>query len=60
MNEAHSYKLKITDTKANADVKAKALAVLAAKLSAIELDKLADVIKNDPTKTALAKKFLGV
>jgi hypothetical protein len=43
-----------------ADTKMKALTTLAAKLSAKELDKLAWIVKNDPVKTALAKKALGV
>jgi len=47
-------------TEAEADTKIQALTVLAAKLSAKELDKLASVVKNDPVKTALAKRALGV
>lgn len=43
-----------------ADTKMKALSVLAKKLTAKELDKLADIIQNDPAKTALAKQALGV
>jgi len=43
-----------------ADAKMKALTVLASKLNEKELSKLAHVIKNDPLKTALAKKYLGV
>lgn len=43
-----------------ADTKMKALVTLASKLTARELDKLAWVVKNDPGKTALAKKALGV
>jgi hypothetical protein len=46
-------------TKAEADTKMRALTVLASKLSAKELDKLAWVVKNDPVKTALAKQALG-
>ena len=45
---------------AEADTKMKALTTLAAKLSMKELEKLAWIIKNDPIKTALAKKALGV
>ena len=37
-----------------------ALTTLASKLKVHELTKLAHVIKNDPVKTALAKKYLGV
>lgn len=43
-----------------ADAKMTALTTLASKLSQKELTKLAHVIKNDPVKTALAKKYLGV
>jgi hypothetical protein len=47
-------------TEGEADSKMNALTVLASKLSEKELTKLAHVIKNDPVKTALAKKYLGV
>lgn len=40
--------------------KADALQVLAAKLSAKELKKLAHVVAHDPVKTAMAKAYLGV
>ncbi len=43
-----------------ADAKMTALTTLASKLSQTELTKLAHVIKHDPVKTALAKKYLGV
>lgn len=56
-----SYDIEIkAATEAEADTKMKALTVLASRLSAKELDKLADIIKNDPVKTAMAKKALGV
>ncbi len=45
--------------KPEADTKMKALTVLASKLKAKELEKLAWVVKNDPVKTALAKQALG-
>jgi hypothetical protein len=48
------------DTSEEADVKMKAIKVLASRLTARELDKLADTIQNNPVKTALAKKYLGV
>jgi hypothetical protein len=48
------------ETENEADTKMEALTILAARLSANELAKMADVIKNDPFKTALAKKYLGV
>ena len=43
-----------------ADAKMAALTTLASTLKANELSKLAHVIKHDPIKTALAKKYLGV
>lgn len=57
----YHYEFKIeAATEAEADNKMKALTVLAQKLKEKELTKLAHVIKNDPIKTALAKKYLGV
>jgi hypothetical protein len=47
-------------TETDADAKMTALTTLAAKLSVKEITKLAHTIKNDPIKTALAKKYLGV
>ena len=47
-------------SEAEADTKMKAITILASKLSAKELDKLAWIVKNDPVKTAIAKKALGV
>jgi hypothetical protein len=56
-----TYKIEIAaKIESEAITKMKALTVLAAKLNAIELDKLADIIKNDPIKTAMAKSALGV
>ena len=56
-----SYDLEISASSENeADTKMNALTILALKLSAAELDKLAWIVKNDPIKTALAKKALGV
>lgn len=43
-----------------ADAKMTALTTLASKLTQAELTKLAHVIKHDPVKTSLAKKYLGV
>ena len=43
-----------------ANEKIAALAVLATHLNAKELTKLAHIVKTDPVKTALAKKYLGV
>jgi len=47
-------------TESEADAKMTALTTLASKLSQKELTKLAHVIKHDPVKTSLAKKYLGV
>jgi hypothetical protein len=47
-------------TESEANTKMQALTVLASHLSEKELTKLAHVIKHDPIKTALAKKYLGV
>ena len=43
-----------------ADAKMTALTTLASKLSQKELTQLAHIIKHDPVKTALAKRYLGV
>lgn len=47
-------------TETEADGKMTALVTLAQKLSQAELTRLAHIVKNDPAKTALAKKYLGV
>ena len=47
-------------SESEANAKMNALTTLASKLSEKELTKLAYVIKHDPVKTALAKKYLGV
>lgn len=47
-------------TETEADAKMTALTILVSKLSQKELSKLAHVIKHDPIKTSLAKKYLGV
>jgi hypothetical protein len=47
-------------TETEADGKMTALTTLASKLSTKELTKLAQVVTNDPIKTAMAKKYLGV
>ncbi|MGZ4064219.1 MAG: hypothetical protein ACXVP0_14690 [Bacteroidia bacterium] len=57
----YSYDLVISASNENeADTKMKALGVLARKLSAAELSKLAHIVEHDPVKTALAKRALGV
>ena len=58
-----SYKYQVTleeKTEQEADAKIEALSILAKKLTVKELSKLAHVVKTDPVKTALAKKYLGV
>lgn len=47
-------------TKDEAVSKIKAASVIVSQLNAKELTKLADIIANDPVKTAMAKKALGV
>lgn len=59
----HKYQYDITvaaKTESEAEAKMNALTTLASKLSEKELSKLAHLIKHDPVKTALAKKYLGV
>lgn len=57
----HEYNMKIeAKTESEATEKMKALTVLASKLSANELSGLAHVVKNDPIKTAIAKKYMGL
>lgn len=48
------------NTQAEAEAKMNALSVLATFLSARELEKLAQVVKNDPIKTSMAKTYLGL
>ena len=47
-------------TQGEAEVKLLAASILMQKLRAREIAKLADIVKNDPVKTALAKKALGM
>lgn len=57
----YNYNMRITALlEKEATDKMAALTILAAHLSAKELTKLAHIVKNDPIKTALAKKYLGV
>ncbi len=57
----YNYDISIeAPTEQEAETKMKALTVLASRLSAKELEKLAHIVKNDPVKLALAKKALGV
>lgn len=57
----YSYELEITaSNEQEAETKMKALTVMASKLTAKELEKLAHVVKHEPMKMAMAKKALGV
>ena len=57
----YTYKITLEEkSEQDADAKIEALSILAKKLSVKELSKLAHVVKTDPVKTALAKKYLGV
>ncbi|HVI45232.1 MAG TPA: hypothetical protein VM802_10190 [Chitinophaga sp.] len=47
-----------TKTQHEAELKVKSLTVLASRLTALELERLAHIVKNDPVKTALAKQYL--
>ena len=44
----------------DAQAKLKAASTLMQKLKTYELSKLADVVRNDPIKTTIAKKALGL
>jgi hypothetical protein len=56
-----NYEINIeATTEAEADAKMKAITVLVKKLKSTELAKLAHIVQNDPIKTAMAKKALGV
>lgn len=57
------YKFEITieaQTQKDAFDKMTAISTLASHLSSKELSKMAQIIKTDPVKTALAKKYLGL
>lgn len=59
--KSYTYKVTLEEkSDTEADTKIEALTTLAKKLSVKELSKLAHVVKTDPAKTALAKKYLGV
>lgn len=56
-----NYEINIEATsEAEADTKMKAITILVKKLKSTELAKLAHIVQNDPIKTAMAKKALGV
>lgn len=50
----------VANNEQEADSKMKSLTVLASKLSARELERLAYVVEHEPVKTAFAKKALGL
>lgn len=56
----NTIRITIPGDKASAQKTAKALATLASKLDQKTLIALANVVKNDPQKVALAKSFLGL
>jgi hypothetical protein len=57
----YSFEINIqAQTQGEAEVKLLAASTLMQKLKAAEIAKLADVVKNDPVKTALAKRALGL
>lgn len=57
----YQYDLAIAaNTEQEADSKMKSLTVLASKLNAKELERLAYVVEHEPVKTAFAKKALGL
>jgi hypothetical protein len=59
--KSYTYKFTLEEkSEPEADAKIEALSTLAKKLTIKELSKLAHVVKTDPVKTALAKKYLGV
>jgi hypothetical protein len=59
--KSYTYKFTLEErSEQDSDAKIEALSILAKKLSEKELSKLAHIVKTDPVKTALAKKYLGV
>ncbi len=59
MKFSYDVQIEAHDNK-DAEAKLKAAATLMQKLNAKELTRLAHVVVNDPVKTALAKKALGL
>jgi hypothetical protein len=56
-----SYDITIeANSQEEAVIKLKAASVLMQKLKPNEINRLAEVVKNDPVKTAIAKKALGL
>jgi len=58
--DKHKFTITISGTEKEASEKAEGLAILGSHLSAKTILALAQVVKNDPKKVALAKRFLGV
>ena len=59
--EKFSFTITISaNDKAEAESKMKSISIMASKLKANELEKMADVVLNQPMKMALAKKALGL
>lgn len=57
----HTFEITIqANTSQEAQTKLAAAAVLMQKLKPHEISRLAEVVKNDPIKTAIAKKALGL
>ena len=57
----YSFEVSIeAQTQGEAEVKLSAASILMQRLKAREIAKLADVVKNDPVKTTIAKKALGL
>jgi hypothetical protein len=56
----HKFSISISGTQTEATQKVNALAVLAGHLSAETLTALAKVVKEEPSKIALAKQYLGI
>lgn len=56
---AYDLSVEATDEK-EAESKLTALTILASALTTAELSRLAHIIKHDPVKTAMAKKYLKV
>jgi hypothetical protein len=59
--KTYNYDLEIqASSEQEAEIKMKSISVLLKKLNYNEIMKLAHIVQNDPIKTALAKKALGV
>jgi hypothetical protein len=56
----HKFVVTIEGTQVEATQKANGIAVLASHLSAETITALAHLVKTDPQKVELAKRFLGV